>query len=247
MKIPAGYGNRALIGLSATPGRTTQASYDNDLLTNMFGGKLIYIDTTVIDQINMGKLQALNSASDQNVIKNFQERGILSKLVPEKLSYQTEFTESELAILQGELKDYGFDVKDFSPKQLKILATNKDRNRVIIQRLRQLYDDNIPTIVFACSVDHAKMLSAMLTLDEIPNSLVVGTMNDVDRRNAISQFKDRNSDVNIIINYGILTTGFDSTNIQCVFITRPTKSVVLYSQMIGRGLRGPLMGGNEDD
>ena len=246
MKIPAGYGNRALIGLSATPGRTTQASYDNDLLTNMFGGKLIYIDTTVIDQINMGKLQALNSASDQNVIKNFQERGILSKLAPEKLSYQTVFTANELAILQGELKDYGFDVKDFSPKQLKILATNKDRNRVIMQRLRQLHDDDIPTIVFACSVDHAKMLSAMLTLEEIPNSLVVGTMNDVDRRNAISQFKDRSCNVNIIINYGILTTGFDSTNIKCVFITRPTKSVVLYSQMIGRGLRGPLMGGNEE-
>lgn len=30
------------------------------------------------------------------------------------------------------------------------------------------------------------------------------------------------------------------------FITRPTKSIVLYSQMLGRGLRGPLMGGNEE-
>lgn len=43
-----------------------------------------------------------------------------------------------------------------------------------------------------------------------------------------------------------LTTGFDSTNIECVFIARPTQSVVLYSQMLGRGLRGPQMGGNEE-
>ena len=71
-------------------------------------------------------------------------------------------------------------------------------------------------------------------------------MNSIDRRNAISAFKNKNNNVNIIINYGILTTGFDSTNIKCVFITRPTKSVVLYSQMIGRGLRGPLMGGNPE-
>ena len=50
----------------------------------------------------------------------------------------------------------------------------------------------------------------------------------------------------ILINVSVLTTGFDSTNIKCVFIARPTKSIVLYSQMIGRGLRGPKMGGNED-
>ena len=52
--------------------------------------------------------------------------------------------------------------------------------------------------------------------------------------------------MNILINYEVLTTGFDSTNIRCVFITRPTQSIVLYSQMLGRGLRGPMMGGNEE-
>ena len=246
MRIPKGYSNRALIGLSATPGRTTEASYDNNLLTSMFGGKLIYIDTDIINQINMGQLQALNCESERNIIKFFQERGILAKVIPDRLTYRTEFTPNELAILRGELEDLGFDEKDFSQKQLKVLATNKDRNQVILQRLRKLNDEKVPTIVFACSVDHAKMLSAMLTLEEIPNSLVVGSMNSIDRRNAISAFKNKNNNVNIIINYGILTTGFDSTNIQCVFITRPTKSVVLYSQMIGRGLRGPLMGGNPE-
>ena len=60
------------------------------------------------------------------------------------------------------------------------------------------------------------------------------------------EIKDRDNDVNIIINYGVLTTGFDAKNIECVFITRPTKSIILYSQMIGRGLRGPLMGGTEE-
>ena len=39
MRMPEGYENRALIGLTATPGRTTEDSYDNNLLTNMFGNK----------------------------------------------------------------------------------------------------------------------------------------------------------------------------------------------------------------
>ena len=64
------------------------------------------------------------------------------------------------------------------------------------------------------------------------------------RRKAIDDFKS--GKVNFIINYEILTTGFDSTKIECVFITRPTKSVILYSQMIGRGLRGPKMGGKSE-
>ena len=71
-----------------------------------------------------------------------------------------------------------------------------------------------------------------------------GGFQDTNKK-AIADFKDRDNPVNIIINYDILTTGFDSTNIDCVFITRPTKSVILYSQMIGRGLRGPQMGGAE--
>lgn len=245
MLMPAGYENRALIGLSATPGRTTEASYDNNLLTNMFGGKLIHIDADVINQINMGKLKALNSVAEENIIKYFQERRILSKITPERLTYKKEFTPRELAILETALNDLGYDEKEYTEKQLEVLATNKARNTAIMQKLRMLHAENIPTIVFACSVDHAKMLSAMLTLEGIPNSLVVGELDSVDRRKAIEAFKNRDSGVDIIINYEVLTTGFDSKNIRCVFITRPTKSIVLYSQMLGRGLRGPMMGGNE--
>ena len=86
----------------------------------------------------------------------------------------------------------------------------------------------------------------MLTIEGIPNSLVTGDMNPKDRKESIEKFKNRSDKTNILINYEVLTTGFDSTNIKCVFIARPTQSVVLYSQMIGRGLRGPQMGGNEE-
>jgi len=246
MLMPQGYQNRALVGLSATPGRTTEASYDNNLLTNMFGGKLIHIDADTINQINMGRLKALNSVAEENIIKYFQERRILSKITPERLTYKKEFSTAELAILNTALKDLGYSEKEYTDKQLEVLATNKERNTAIMQKLRALHSDKVPTIVFACSVDHAKMLSAMLTLEGIPNSLVVGELDPIDRRNAIELFKDRESGVDIIINYEVLTTGFDSKNIRCVFITRPTKSIVLYSQMLGRGLRGPLMGGNEN-
>lgn len=246
LRMPTGYENRALIGLSATPGRTTEDTYDNNLLSNMFGNKLICIDASIINQINLGRLQALNAVAEENIIKYFQQRQILSKMKPKRLTYQTTFTASEISKLSRSIQSLELDEADFSDEQLRILAMNKDRNRVIMEELRRLHSEKIPTIVFACSVNHAKMLSAMLTLEEIPNSLVIGDMDPVSRKNAIDRFKDRTSDVNIIINYEVLTTGFDSKNIRCVLITRPTKSVILYSQMLGRGLRGPLMGGNDE-
>lgn len=246
MRMPQGYENRALIGLTATPGRTTEDSYDNNLLTNMFGNKLIHIDSDILNQINYGKLKALNTVAESNIIKYFQERRILAQMIPQRLTYRQDFSEQELKTLSGALRDMGYDDKEYTADQLNVLARNKERNLAIMKQLRQLQVDRKPTIVFACSVNHAKMLSAMLILEGIPNSLVLGDMDSMDRKRAIEVFKKKDSGVDIIINYEVLTTGFDSKNIKCVFITRPTKSIVLYSQMLGRGLRGPLMGGNEE-
>ena len=49
----------------------------------------------------------------------------------------------------------------------------------------------------------------------------------------------------VLNNYGVLTTGFDAPKASAVVIARPTRSLVLYSQMIGRVIRGPKAGGTE--
>lgn len=200
MRMPQGYENRSLIGLTATPGRTTEDSYDNNLLTNMFGNKLIYIDSDILNQINYGKLKALNTVAETNIIKYFQERRILARMLPQRLTYHQDFSEQELQTLSGALRDLGYDDKEYTTDQLKILARNKGRNLAIMKQLRQLQIEKKPTIVFACSVDHAKMLSAMLTLEGILNSLVLGEMDPMDRKRAINAFKKKDSGVDIIIN-----------------------------------------------
>lgn len=44
-------------------------------------------------------------------------------------------------------------------------------------------------------------------------------------------------DWQVICNSALLTTGWDEPSVDCVYILRPTKSAVLYSQMVGRGTR----------
>ena len=231
---------KSLIGLTATPGRT--GDVDNELFKGMFDNKIIDIDTSILNQLNMSKTEADNTIPERDVIKYFQDRGILSKLKRTPLSYG-ELTESEIQSLKIHMKSNGY--RDVSDDFLKVIAMNKKRNSVIVNKLIDLNNEHIPTIVFACSVEHGKMLSAALTMQGIKNGHVFGDMDPVERRTIISRFKDEQDDLNILINYEVLTTGFDATNIRCVFITRPTNSVVLYSQMLGRGLRGPQMGGNQ--
>lgn len=243
MTRTGGLEDRALMGLSATPGRTTTQSFDNDLLVSMFGNKIIGIDTKLINEVNLSAQEAANTETERDVIKYFQNRGVLSKIIKEELTYPESLSDVEINKIRITASSHGYD--DFSKAALETIGKNKSRNMKIMQKLRQLNMQEKPTIVFACSVKHAQLLSAMLTLEEIPNAVVYGDMPANERAIAIERFKDTDSKINILINYEVLTTGFDATNIECVFIARPTQSVVLYSQMIGRGLRGPQMGGKE--
>lgn len=243
MTRAGGLEDRALMGLSATPGRTTAQSFDNSLLVSMFGNKIISIDTKLMNAVNLSAQEAANTEAEEDVIRYFQNRGVLSKIVKEELTYPESLSDEEINKIRVVASSHGYD--DFSETALETIGKNKSRNLRIMQKLRELNMQRKPTIVFACSVKHAQLLSAMLTLEGIPNAVVYGDMPPHERASAIERFKDTSDEMNILINYEVLTTGFDATNIECVFIARPTQSVVLYSQMIGRGLRGPQMGGNE--
>lgn len=197
-----------------------------------------------MNEISMSPQEAANATAEQDIIKYFQNRGVLSKVKKEQLTYPEQLSDSEIRDIKVIATNNGYD--DFSKKALETIGRNKSRNRMILGKLKELNAKKIPTIVFACSVQHGQLLSSMLSLDNVPNVLIIGNMSTYDREKAIRKFKDENDDTNIIINYEVLTTGFDATNIGCVFITRPTQSVVLYSQMLGRGLRGPQMGGNAE-
>ena len=64
------------------------------------------------------------------------------------------------------------------------------------------------------------------------------------RKQLIDAYKS--GQIKIIFNYGVLSTGFDAPGTKAILISRPTTSPILYSQMIGRGLRGPKFKGNKE-
>lgn len=244
LKVKQGMADRGLIGLTATPGRDMVDDVDNNRLVKMFENRIVSIDINTTEIINLDDRQLNKVNREKDIINYMQNRRILAKVKRDILSYDKELPAEEFSKLELQAALNGFS--DFSSDFLKVIGGNKKRNMSIINKLLDLHSGKIPTIVFACSVEHGKLLSSALTLKNAENAFVYGDLNPIIRKKYIEKFKDKNDSLNIIINYGVLTTGFDATNIRCVFITRPTYSIVLYSQMLGRGLRGPKMGGNDE-
>lgn len=91
------------------------------------------------------------------------------------------------------------------------------------------------TLVFAVNIDHITSLTAAfreLGIDARP--IHMGT-NPALRRSTLAAF--RAQEFPVLVNCGILTEGADFPGIDCVLLARPTKSVTLFLQMLGRGLR----------
>lgn len=99
----------------------------------------------------------------------------------------------------------------------------------VIGRLRKVGRHGI--LVFVKTVEEAEMV-----VDRTPGStMVTGHTSGKRRTELIEAFKNRKYDV--MINVGTLTTGFDYPELDTVVMARPTNSLALYYQIIGRLLR----------
>jgi superfamily II DNA or RNA helicase len=90
------------------------------------------------------------------------------------------------------------------------------------------------TICFAVNRVHAKHIQTQFLNAGVKAEYMDAYTDLEDRADIVRRFA--NGDVQIICNVGVLTTGFDA-DVRCIILARPTKSEILYVQMIGRGLR----------
>ena len=90
-------------------------------------------------------------------------------------------------------------------------------------------DQHKQTIIFCPTKENAADLALILQTKGCKARAITGETPMDDRRTWIEDFKDGN--LQVLTNFGVLTTGFDAPNIEAVIIARPTTSVVLYSQM----------------
>ena len=126
-----------------------------------------------------------------------------------------------------------------------IEQANQDRPDVMTAgalRFWQFHAAERQTIVYAISQDHARHLTAVFNGAGIPAAVMLSDTPREEWAEAIESFG--NGTLRVLVNVAVATEGFDLPDASCVVITRPTMSLALYLQMVGRGLRPKHDGGD---
>lgn len=90
-------------------------------------------------------------------------------------------------------------------------------------------------LVFCSGVAHAQHVADCLNLNGIPTAMICGDTPKGERERILADFKAGR--LRAVTNSDVLTTGFDHPGVDLIALLRPTKSVGLYVQILGRGLR----------
>jgi DNA repair protein RadD len=93
--------------------------------------------------------------------------------------------------------------------------------------------DRRGVMIFSSTVNHAKEIMGYLPEGEA--RVIFGDTENTERDQIIEDFKQKK--YKYLVNVSVLTTGFDAPHVDVIAILRPTESVSLYQQIIGRGLR----------
>ncbi|WP_108649794.1 DEAD/DEAH box helicase [Dongshaea marina] len=122
----------------------------------------------------------------------------------------------------------------FKEKELnQCLQTQKRITPLIMEQLLEKASDRRAVMIFAATVKHAREILGFLPANQ--SALILGETAEHERDQLIQRFKQQQ--LKFLVNVAVLTTGFDAPHVDLIAILRPTESISLYHQIIGRGLR----------
>lgn len=203
-------GNPKVIGLTATP-------YRMDLgYRRTSDGQLIAFTTTKLINRMKGFFWA-------RILFNLNVQELISRgyLCPLEYLDQSIFDHSEIPLNVSRSE---FDMDKYET----MLLTRQEKIQAAIKMGMENYKS---VLVFCSSVRQATNLHELT-----PGSSLVSAKTPAKQRDkVIADFK--NGSNKIVFNVGVLTTGFDHPSLDCIILLRPTRSIGLYYQMLGRGVR----------
>lgn len=223
-----------IIGLTATPTRTFEP--EQGLLAK------IYTDGVT----NNG--QIFNNEENPKVLGMVYKIG-LKKLIERRILSDPIFEECKTGKNLGEIIERlgkkvidKIQAADILPKEIQAsMVFDEVRNRIIVNKYKENAARYGKTLVFAVSIEHARILTDCFNKAGIKAAYVVSDTPHYQRNQIYDDYRSGN--LQVLVNMNILTEGTDLPMTQTVFLTRQTTSTILMTQMIGRALRGPEAGG----
>jgi len=155
-------------------------------------------------------------------IQDLIEDGYLCTLVGYRIKTDTDI--SGVATNEG----------DYVASQLEDAIDTPERNAHIVAAYNSLVPES-KAIVFCAGVKHANNLATSFASAQIKTEVILGATDSDSRRDILARF--RMGTTKVLINVGVLTEGFDEPTVETIILARPTRSTLLYTQIVGRGTR----------
>jgi superfamily II DNA or RNA helicase len=137
-----------------------------------------------------------------------------------------------------DLSKVGIRAGDYIEKQLAETMDTKLLNGDIVDHWLRL-GENRQTISFGVNVAHSKHIARQFQEAGISAAHIDGYMTAPkaaeERKQILENF--RNGKIKILSSVGVLTKGFDYPGASCIVMARPTRSLMLFIQCLGRGIR----------
>ena len=103
-----------------------------------------------------------------------------------------------------------------------------------VKHYRKLADGK-RAVVFCININHARHVCDEFNANGIIAEILEGKMESGERNDTIMRF--RSGETKVMVTCEIVSEGFDLPAIECAILLRPTKSLSLYLQQVGRALR----------
>jgi DNA repair protein RadD len=210
MSFLAGIGHPKVIGLTGSPYRMAQR-YER-----LASGELLTHTTTKM-------ITRVYPAFWRRIIYNISTRELINLgfLVPFKYVDKTIITHDQI---KTNISRSDFNLSDYEEKI-------KDKKEQVLEAIFLGMELGRHVLCFCSSVDQAEKFSSI-----VPGSAVVTAKTPKkEREKIVVDF--RSGKIPIVFNVQVLTVGFDFPELDCIICLRPSRSIRLWGQMIGRGSR----------
>jgi len=171
----------------------------------------------------VGEDQLFNDVSFEIKVSDLLRDGFICPLV------------GKSSVIQADLKDVQKRGNEYILEQARKAIDKDFLTLSAITECRKYAANRKAWIIFASGVEHAHKISNAFSNYGISNHVITGDTLPLHRDKYISDF--RNNKVRALVNCDVLTTGFDSPNVDCIILLRATASTGLYQQILGRGMR----------
>lgn len=208
-------GCKRVCGLTATPYRLQQRFYLED------GQKYYTAQLSMVNRIHPFFFKSIVYKIETDELI---ERGFLSPILYRDVRVD--------GLEQLKINSTG---QDFDQESLEEFWKNDERLEKLASVIQKIDEYCQRNLIFCSSLLQTRRVQAMLSEMGIRAEVVSGETPDKERERLVEEFKQ--GTFKHMLNVGVFTTGFDVPVLDCVTLARPTMSLALYYQMVGRGVR----------